>query len=365
MDRTIHVLFISGSNGSETVSELSEADGVSVTAELDIPPAEPAIKAGAIDYDCIVSEHSSRRADPVERYRHFERETGERTPPFVVFADVDSGSVTVRALNAGIDGYVPKGPPDGSDRLLHRIRAVVEEREESDVERWRLRRKHDRLETFRSVVSHDLRTPLSAAEGYLDFVRSDSPEDADELLDRVEDSLDRLGAYLAGLNTLEQQGKPVENLERVAVADVAETTWNRIRTGTATLEITANRSVRANRSRLVEAFRNVYENSVVHGTPDSEKRADTAASEGGGVTVTVGDLEDGFYIEDDGTGIDGDGYDDLFEPGFSTVSGATGLGLAIVSEIAAAHRWSVSAAKSPEGGVRVSFTDVALHSKRP
>lgn len=365
MNRTIRVLFIDSSDGSETISELSEADGVSVTVEPDVQSAEPTLEAGPSDYDCIVSEHSSWSTDPVQRYQHLERETAERTPPFVVFANMESGSVVVRALNAGIDGYVPKRPPDEGERLLDRIRAIVEERDESNTKRWRLRRKHDRLETFRSVVSHDLRTPLSAAEGYLDFVRSDDPNDADELLDRVEDSLDRLGAYLTDLNTLEQQGKPVEDFEWIEVADVAETTWDRTQTGTATLEITANRSVRANRSRLVEAFRNVYENSVVHGASDDGKRADTAASDDGGVTVTVGDLEDGFYIEDNGTGIDGDGYGGLFEAGVSTAASATGLGLAIVAEIAAAHRWDVSAAESPEGGVRVSFTGVPSRSERP
>ena len=74
--------------------------------------------------------------------------------------------------------------------------------------------------------------------------------------------------------------------------------------------------------------------------------------------MTVGDLDDGFYVADDGDGPEVGGYDDLFEPGFSTTDGATGLGLAIVDQIAAAHRWRVSASEGGDGGVRIEFRDV-------
>jgi signal transduction histidine kinase len=218
---------------------------------------------------------------------------------------------------------------------------VYADRDDAD---WRLERRHDRLETYRSVVSHDLRTPLNVAQGYLDFVRSGDVEDEDELLEQVAASLDRLEAYLTDLGTLEAQGTPVEETVAVDLAGVAAETWESVETADASLEIETTATVTADRGRLVAAFRNVYRNAVEHG--------------GASGTVTVGDLDDGFYVADDGDGPEVGGYDDLFEPGFSTTDGATGLGLAIVDQIAAAHRWRVSASEGSDGGVRIEFRDV-------
>ena len=65
------------------------------------------------------------------------------------------------------------------------------------------------------------------------------------------------------------------------------------------------------------------------------------------------DGERGFYVVDDGPGIDEADRDQLFEGGYSTAEGGTGLGLAIVREIANAHGWSVSL-EEPDEQDRVS-----------
>ena len=90
---------------------------------------------------------------------------------------------------------------------------------------------------------------------------------------------------------------------------------------------------------------NLVRNAVEHG--------------GDTVTVTVGDLPGGFYVEDDGPGIPEDERRDVFESGYTTSSGGTGFGLAIVSEIADAHGWSVRVTEGSEGGARVEFTGVS------
>jgi len=70
---------------------------------------------------------------------------------------------------------------------------------------------------------------------------------------------------------------------------------------------------------------------------------------GGDVAIRVGDLDDGFYVADDGPGIPDGVRDSLFEPGQSGVDGSTGFGLAIVQEIATAHGWTVEAVESTDG----------------
>lgn len=86
---------------------------------------------------------------------------------------------------------------------------------------------------------------------------------------------------------------------------------------------------------------NLLRNAVEHG--------------GEGVTVTVGDLEDGFYVADSGAGIPEDERERVFEHGYSR-SGGTGLGLDHVQESVAAHGWEISVTESETGGARFEIT---------
>jgi len=79
------------------------------------------------------------------------------------------------------------------------------------------------------------------------------------------------------------------------------------------------------------------------------------------VTVRVGSLSDGFYVEDDGVGIPAEQRESVFEAGWSTDSDGTGFGLAIVKQIARAMGWKVSVTASDEGGARFEFRNVVTH----
>ena len=82
------------------------------------------------------------------------------------------------------------------------------------------------------------------------------------------------------------------------------------------------------------------------------------------MTVTVGtlgdgaespperDATDGFFVEDDGTGIPETDRDRVFERGYSSDDRGTGFGLHIVEQIAEVHGWRVSVTESESGGAR-------------
>ena len=346
MNRPIRVLYLGGEGRTRVGETLSDDETFDVTVERP-ESARSTLRTNPETIDCALIEHADG-LDAVALYRQLKADLGARTPPSVIYAEDDNAAV--RALNAGIDRYVLTDGPESIERLKERIRTVTElARERSGGADWRLQRRHDRLETYRSVVSHDLRTPLNVAQGYLEFVRRDEAGDREELLDEIEDALDRLEKYLVDLGTLEAQGKPVEETERVEMETVAKEAWDAVSTGDAAISIEANGIVTADRDRLFGALRNVYRNAIEHGSES--------------VTVTVGSLEDGFYVEDDGDGPQVGGYDDLLEPGFSTTDGATGLGLAIVEQIATAHRWNVSASEGADGGVRITFEGLERPSK--
>jgi len=213
-----------------------------------------------------------------------------------------------------------------------------------------------RLEEFASVVSHDLRNPLSVAQGRLALAREARDADSDHLGD-VAGALDRMDALIEDLLALARAGDAATDREAIELVAAAEAAWGTVETGSATLVIEADGVVSADRGRLRQLLENLFRNTVEHGStsPSSESRED-----GDGVTVTVGDLSDrkGFYVADDGPGIPEGEHERVFEAGYSTASEGTGLGLSIVREVADAHGWEVGATESAAGGARFEITGV-------
>jgi signal transduction histidine kinase len=76
------------------------------------------------------------------------------------------------------------------------------------------------------------------------------------------------------------------------------------------------------------------------------------------VTVTVGELADGFYIEDDGPGIPEGDWQTVFDPGYSTAEQGTGFGLSIVKQVVDAHDWAIEITEGTKGGARFEITGV-------
>jgi signal transduction histidine kinase len=74
--------------------------------------------------------------------------------------------------------------------------------------------------------------------------------------------------------------------------------------------------------------------------------------------VTVGDLDGGFYVEDDGPGVPEDDRESVFTAGYSTADDGTGFGLSIVKQVTDAHGWSIALTESGAGGARFEITGV-------
>ena len=201
-----------------------------------------------------------------------------------------------------------------------------------------LQRQNERLEKFASFVSHDLRNPLNVASARLELAREDcdSPH-----LDDIERAHGRMTRLIEAVLTLAREGETPETVEPIAVGELVEQCWAHVNTAAASLVVEASPTVEAERTRLRQLVENLVRNSIEHG--------------GESVTVTVGALEDGFYVADDGPGIPADRREEVFEPGYSTADGGTGLGLNIVKEIAEAHGWTVRATESEGGGARFEF----------
>ena len=207
----------------------------------------------------------------------------------------------------------------------------VTERKEYEAE---LERRNKELESFASVVSHDLQNPLSVARGRVELARErcDDPN-----LEHVASAHERMSDRIDQLLTLARNGERVTDVEPVDLADAVDRCWSGTATEDASLDVEADLTVEADRDRLVQLLENLVRNAVDHG--------------GGDVRVRVGELGStpGFFVADDGPGIPEDVRDRAFEAGFTTASDGTGFGLRIVSRIAEAHGWSVEAVEGADG----------------
>ena len=216
--------------------------------------------------------------------------------------------------------------------------------------------RENQLEEFASIVSHDLRNPLSVAQSRLELVRTECSSDH---LDNIEQAHDRMNTLIDDLLTLARDGDQGRTVEAVDLAAISEESWRHVETGGATLNTDLSRTIRADRGRLQQLLENLIRNSVEHGSTDSRSQTDDAVEHGGtAVTVTVGELADGFYVADDGIGIPGKQREQVLENGYSTLRDGTGLGLSIAKRIADAHDWKFTVAESADGGVRVEITNV-------
>ena len=240
-----------------------------------------------------------------------------------------------------------------------------------------LQRERDRLAEFASVVSHDLRSPLSVAQGRLKLARETGDESH---LAEIETALDRMERIIEDVLLLARQGRDIQETAPVSLRDAVADAWAMVSQdtpdGTLVFADADDQDVTivADRPRLLQLLENLLRNSVEHGPTEPPSRAQPSPNPGstsgqqkpgdaadrGGVTVTVGATEDGFYVADDGPGVPEAEREALFEAGYSTADDGSGFGLAIVERIATAHGWSVTVTDSAEGGARFEFTGVGF-----
>jgi PAS domain S-box-containing protein len=206
-------------------------------------------------------------------------------------------------------------------------------------QREELIRQNERLDEFTSIVSHDLRTPLQNAKTATEMARASGDETHFESIEREHNRMDQM---IDELLTLAKEGESVSETEPVDVSALASEAWEPFGCPQDTLAVPdTDITVAGDRSRIRRLLENLLRNVDDH--CDSP------------VTVRLGRTATGFYIADDGPGLDETDSEHIFEPGYTTATDGTGFGLAIVKRIADAHGWDISVSDSAEGGTRFEF----------
>lgn len=213
-------------------------------------------------------------------------------------------------------------------------------------------------------VAHELKTPVSSIQGYLETIVSSPDIDSetkDRFIQRCYAQSRRLSSLLADISTLNKlddapQGYEFEN---VNILDLLQSIQRDV-----SMQMEANRVtfralvepevvVNGNPSLLYSIFRNLTDNSIAYG--------------GEGVTITVQILSEDsdfykFSFSDNGPGVAPEHIPHLFErfyridKGRSRKMGGTGLGLAIVKNSVLLHRSVISVRLGVAGGLEFIFT---------
>ncbi|MFQ5743869.1 MAG: ATP-binding protein [Acidobacteriota bacterium] len=203
-------------------------------------------------------------------------------------------------------------------------------------------RRLERIRTdFVANVSHDLKTPLTSIQGYVETLLAGALHDDDHnvrFLGKIDHQVTRLGNLVSDLLSLARIESPAEILELTEVAwpPLIEVALQQHRESMERKELnctvpppTAAVTVRGNRAAMAQILDNLLENAINY-TP-------------AGGTISIRTFVDsdrgGLLIEDTGCGIPADSLDRIFERFYRADSarsrevGGTGLGLAIVKHL--------------------------------
>lgn len=258
----------------------------------------------------------------------------DRTPITVTLPDPVTCDPPL-LVNAVMEAPVEK------QALFRTITNLLSRRSQTEGLTTELRNRNARLEQFASTLRHELRNPLNVLDGYLDRARNEGDSDS---FDACEESVNQMAHLLEDTLLIIDGGEITTEPKRIDLASVCESSWDIISAESPRIEIETSSHIYADKVRLKQLLENVFRNAVEHVGTD--------------VTVTVGDLPTGFYIEDDGPGIPLGERESVFEEGHSRNSAGTGLGLAVVQAVTDGHGWDVEITGGNNGGARFEITGV-------
>jgi PAS domain S-box-containing protein len=215
------------------------------------------------------------------------------------------------------------------------------------------------LETFSYSVSHDLRAPLRAVDGFSRMLAEDhaaalSPE-AHRLLERIRSNIRRMGLLIDDLlrfsrmSRKELETSPVDmtTLARAAADDLARSREHQAR-------ITIGELPRAegDLELLRQVWLNLIDNGLKYSGKQHEPRIEIGGSRNGNDAT--------YWVRDNGVGFDMTYAGKLFGV-FQRLHSqdefeGTGVGLAIVQRIIHRHGGRVWAEGAPDRGATFSFT---------
>jgi signal transduction histidine kinase len=216
------------------------------------------------------------------------------------------------------------------------------------------------LESFSYSVSHDLRAPLRAIDGFALMIEEDYADRLDDegrrLLSVVRDSARRMGVLIDELLAFSKFGRQAIHLAPTDMAALVREVWAEVERGAATatvdFRLSALPAAAADRPLLRQVWMNLLSNAAKYSGGNAHPVVEVVGEE------TDRDIV--YRVKDNGAGFDMKYYDKLFGVFQRLHSAAefpgTGVGLAIVQRIIIRHGGQVWAEGKVGNGATFFFS---------
>ncbi|MEP7062192.1 MAG: ATP-binding protein [Betaproteobacteria bacterium] len=245
-----------------------------------------------------------------------------------------------------------------SETLLRRLHDELEEHIAERTEQ--LTRTIDELHAFSYTISHDLRAPLRAINGFAAIMREEEAErlsaDGSVLLAKIERNAARMGQLIDGLLEFSRLARAESSQDDVDMTALARGVVSELceEYGAKAPQVVIDTLpvVKGDAAMLRQAWINVLSNAFKFSSRQAHPRID--------ITATQGEGEVTYHVMDNGVGFDMAYANTLFSV-FSRLHSndnfpGVGVGLAIVRRIVERHGGRVRAESWPGEGTTFHFT---------
>jgi len=343
---------------------------VTISAEgkiMDVNRATEAV-TGVPRQDLIGSDFSDYFTEPEKAragYQEVFREGEVRDYPLAIRHK--SGSITEVLYSAAlyknevgeVEG-VFAAARDITDRKSaeEEIRRLNLELEQRVLQRTaQLKAANEELESFAYSISHDLRSPLLAIDGFSKILEkrySDQLDlEAKRIISVVRNSTSRMGQLIDDLLSFSRWGRQEMKMSQIDMVDLAKEVFSQLSSSDRNVRfhIGSLPPIRADHSMIRQVLFNLLSNALKFSSSQEERLIEVGGREG--------PSENTYYVKDNGVGFDPEYTNKLFLV-FSRLHrpeefSGTGVGLAIVKRIIQGHGGKVWAEGAPNQGATFYF----------
>lgn len=236
---------------------------------------------------------------------------------------------------------------------------LIDSKNEVDELEKRVIERTEDLESFSYSVSHDLRTPLRAINGYAKMLEEDYSDVLDvegkRLLEKVISNTKKMGVLIDDLLSFSRLGRKKTAKSKVDVSNLLESVLSEINQGTthhAEIQFNNLLPAVADYHLLQQVFTNLLSNAIKYSSKKEKPVIEIKSERKNGELI--------YSVEDNGVGFDMQYVDKLFgvfqrlhsEEEFS----GTGVGLSIVQRIIQKHDGKVWALGKEGQGATFYFS---------
>ncbi|EMJ99431.1 MULTISPECIES: ATP-binding protein [unclassified Leptospira] len=314
--------------------------------------------------DLVLSDVMMPEMDGLQLCKEIKADPKISKTTVVLLTALTHREAMLKGWEAKADEYLCK--PFHPEELMVRMKSlltIAEDRKKNlealEQKNFELEFANAELEAFSYSVSHDLRAPLRAIQGYTQMILEDHSSVLDvegiRFLNVLIESAKRMENLIDNLLEFSKVGKKELKDSTFDLTEVAQTVASQIKDQTdhnAEIIVHPLAKVTTDRDMMSYVFQNLISNAVKYSAKKEKPK----------VEIGVTDTEKGktFFVKDNGAGFDMKYYNRLFgvfqrlhrQDEFE----GTGVGLAIVQRIVTRYKGSVWAEGKPGEGASFFFT---------